>query len=129
MIFMCVVHPLSFRRTQKENDFSALPLTIKRDFLKVVGNSPILLFYDDFDVCSKFYKLGGCTDIKRIFYNMTLEKSFPHVVVNNSNHLFYFDFHVCSTFYIFKSQITENAFSLLWRTEKQDFWKVGVNSF
>ena len=75
MIFVCVVHPLSFRRTQKENDFSPLPLTRKRDFLKVAGNSPILLFYDDFDVCSKFYKLGGCTDIKRIFYNMRHWKS------------------------------------------------------
>ena len=67
---MCVVHPQGFRRTQKENDFSPLPLTRKRDFLKVSGNSPILLFYDDFDVCSKFYKLGGGTDIRRIFYNM-----------------------------------------------------------
>ena len=75
MIFMCVVHSLSFRRTQKENDFSALPLTRKRDFLKVAGNSPILLFYDDFDVCSKFYKLGGCTDRKCIFYNMKHWKS------------------------------------------------------
>ena len=72
--------------------------------------------------CSKFYKLGGCTEIKRIFYNMRHWKSlFSARCCEQSNHLFYFDFHVCSAFYIFKSQITENAFSLLWRTEKQDF--------
>ena len=64
MIFMCVVHPLSFRRTQKENDFSPLPLTRKRDFLKVAGNSPILLFYNDFDVCSKFCPYDDCDALK-----------------------------------------------------------------